>query len=275
MNFNRNRNWALLAMILVILGATALLEDGAMVIFILLGLLFLVRQFDNNSQIAGSSVDYSDDEDYWYDEDRDLEERRERVQQSQKPANPIYRHALKAVKRAGLDPDNVQVLVVDIGVMAFNEGSNKPQIYRTWEIPDDIDHLQPYVELRLPTQANGRVKFEVFDAQGNAVFIHEDYYNLKRGRNFINPASRMPIHDQLEMDDDWGLRVSADGVLLAEHSFNFADAHSAAFKNHIGEDGEITPELKAVMEDSAIPKMTLDDLLAYQEEQEIIKRSQS
>lgn len=267
---NNNRNWALLAVILAILGATALLEDGGLVIFILLGLLFMVRQFDNNSQIVESSYDYTDDE------DRELEERRRRMERQQEkpstPSNPIYRHALQAVKRAGLDPDNVQVLVVDIGVMAFSE-DRKPQIYRTWEIPDDVDYLQPYVELRLPTQANGRVKFEIFDGNGQSVYIHEDYFNLKRGRNFINPSSRMPIHDQLEMDDNWGLRVTADGVVLAEHRFNFADPHSAAFKQHIGEDGEITPELKAVLSDSELPKMSLDDLLAHQQDEAIQRGS--
>ncbi len=158
----------------------------------------------------------------------------------------------------------MQVLPVDVGVMAFR-GDEEPVVYRTWPIPDDVDYIQPYVQLRLPTNAIGRVRFEIYDSTGEVIFIHEDNHNLVRGRNLITPASRMPIHDERNMNGNWTIRVSADGVLLAQHTFNWVEAADDSIRKHIGEDGELTTELRAVMANNRLEKMTLDELLSFQD----------
>lgn len=269
MDWRNNRNTILLAFILLMLAGVALLESSALVVLILLGLLFMVRQFDNN-QLQSSydrdyDTDYSSDTDYDYDYEYepDHEEEFQRPAQSE----PVYRHALESVQRAGLDPDDVQVLAVDIGVMAFR-GDEEPKVFRTWSLPDDVDYVQPFVQLRLPMKANGLIKFEVIDAAGRAIFVNEDNHKLERGRNFITPGARLPIHDENNVSGRWGLRVSADGVVLAEHRFEFAEASDSAIRRHIGEDGEINTEMRAVMAESRLPKMSLDELLEYQEDEE-------
>jgi hypothetical protein len=272
MNFRNNRNTILLAFILLMLAGVALLESSALVVLILLGLLFLVRQFDNNQIQSSSDMDYSSSSDYDYSSDYGAADEYEydsyeAPQTRQAQSDPVYRHALEAVQRAGLNPDTVQVLAVDIGVMAFKE-DGEPTVYRTWTLPDDVDYVQPFVQLRLPSKANGRIKFEVIDAAGKVVFSHEDNHKLERGRNFVSPAARLPIHDSHNLDGRWGLRVSADGMLLAEHRFEFSEATNSAIRRHIGEDGEINTELRAVMAESRLPKMSLDDLLAYQDDDE-------
>jgi hypothetical protein len=237
---------------------------------ILLGLLFLVRQFDNNQLQSNYETDYASDyeSDYTYGSSDEYDyDVYESPQARQAQSEPVYRHALEAVQRAGLDPDSVQVLTVDIGVMAFKD-NEEPTVFRTWTLPDDVDYVQPFVQLRLPSKANGRIKFEVVDSAGKVVFVHEDNHKLERGRNFVSPAARLPIHDQHNLDGHWGLRVSADGVILADHRFEFSEATNAAIRRHIGEDGEINTELRAVMAESRLPKMSLDDLLAYQEDDE-------
>lgn len=272
-DFRNNRNTILLAFILLMLAGVALLESSALVVLILLGLLFLVRQFDNNQLQSdydyGNEYEYHEDSTYGYE----YEFAEEQQQRPQISADPVYRHALESVERAGHDPDNMQVLAVDIGVMAFKD-SDEPTVFRTWSLPDDVDYIQPFVQLRLPTKANGLIRFEVLDADNNVVFVHEDNHKLERGRNFVSPSARLPIHDQHMLDGQWGLRVSADGMVLAEHMFEFAEATSAAIRRHIGEDGEINTELRAVMTESRLPKMSLDDLLAYQEAEEEARRQQ-
>ena len=141
---SNNRNTLLLAFILLMLGAVALAESAGLVVMILIGLLFLVRQFDNNQ--LNQAIGAYDDEDYALEREREwgeLESREHRQAQSE----PVYRHALEAVTRAGLDPDTVQVLAVDIGVMVFR-GQEPPTVFRTWSLPDDIDYVQPFVQLR-------------------------------------------------------------------------------------------------------------------------------
>lgn len=276
MDFRNNRNTILLAFILMMLAGVALLESSALVVLILLGLLFLVRQFDNNQ--LQSDYNYDTSNDYTYQEDSALgyeyDYDAESRQQRQANADPVYRHALESVSRAGHDPDNMQVLAVDIGVMAFKE-DDEPTVFRTWSLPDDVDYVQPFVQLRLPSKANGLIRFEVIDSFGNVVFVHEDTHRLERGRNFVSPAARLPIHDQQNLDGRWGLRVYADDTLLADHRFEFAEAASAAIRRHIGEDGEINTELRAVMTESRLPKMSLDELLEFDEEAQQQQRGSS
>lgn len=272
-NQRRNAIWP--ALILMGIGFLALFGEGnaLAVLMILFGLLFLVRQFDNNNV----TVSWSGREDEGYEEDYLDEEavRQERQRQTQTTnTEPIYRHALEAVSRAGLDPDALQVLPVDIGVLAFRD-SEEPMIYRTWALPDDIDYIQPFIRLRLPTQATGRVRFEIRDSAGKPIFVHEDNHKLARGRTLITPAARLPIHDQRAMDGKWKLFVSTDGVTLATHEFRFAEAHSAEIRRHIGEDGEITAEMRAALTESRLPRMSLDDLLAFQSEEESQQQGKS
>lgn len=268
MDFNENRNTWFLAFILLALGAVALLGNSFPVILVLLGLLFLVRQFDNDnvsSNLTTQGYDYAYDYDQDYEDD--FEEFESVSQQPPSAEQRVYRHALEAVTRAGLDPDDVQVLAVDIGVLTTQDG-DEPQIYRTWSLPDDIDYIQPFVQLRVPMEAMGNIRFEILDARGNQLYVHEDAFKLERGRNFLAPTTRMPIHDQMELDGKWGLRVIADGVTIAEHQFEYSEATGANIRRHIGEDGEINTEMRAVMTESRIPKMSLDDLLAYQDDED-------
>lgn len=272
MKNNRN-NTIILAFILFMLAGFALLNSPMMVVIILFGLLLMVRQFDNTQVQSGydRQTSYYDD----YDDDADYYAPRRQQQvvpPRQAQSDPVYRHALEAVQRAGHDPDNVQVLTVDIGVMAFKADDN-PTVFRTWSLPDDVDYIQPFVQLRLPSKATGLIRFEVTDAVGNVVFVREDAHNLERGRNFVSPAARVPIHDETMTAGQWGMRVFADGVLLAEHVFEFSEATDQAIGRHIGEDGEINTELRAVMAESRLPKMSLDELLEYQDDDE--QQSQS
>lgn len=269
MDWRNNRNTILLAFILLMLAGVALLESSALVVLILLGLLFMVRQFDNNQLQTSYDQDYSYDyeNDYDYDYDYEQEYERERQPPRLTQSEPVYRHALEAVSRVGHDPDDVQVLTVDIGVMAFR-ADEEPKVFRTWSLPDDVDYIQPFVQLRLPTKANGRIKFELLDSSGRVVFVHADNHKLERGRNFITPASRLPIHDETMVNGRWSMRVSADDVVLAEHRFEFTESGNSQIGRHIGEDGEINTEMRAMMAESRLPKMSLDELLEYQEEEE-------
>jgi hypothetical protein len=178
----------------------------------------------------------------------------------------VYAHALQAVERAGLNPDQVQVLPVDVGMMAFKD-NDPPVVFRTQPVPDDIDYVQPFVQLRLPMRATGRIKFEVIDSDGQIIFIHEDIYNLDRGRNLISPTARLPIHDGHNMLKPWQVRVSADSTTLAMHRFEWVESTSAVIRRHIAEDGELSNELRATLAENRLGGMSLDELLAPQDEQ--------
>ncbi len=185
----------------------------------------------------------------------------------QSGAETVYAHALKAVQNAGLDPNEVRVLPVDVGVMAF-KSDNDPLVFRTRSVPDDVDYVQPFVQLRLPTKATGRIKFEIVDSDGQVIFIHEDFYQLERGRNLITPAARLPIHDAQAMHQAWKLRISADGMALATHTFDWQESNLNRMRRHLSEDGEISNELRAALNENRLQRMSLDELLSDQDEGE-------
>jgi len=273
-----NRSSWFLGFILLALGSVVLLESSFPVILVLLGLLFLVRQFDNegssnlsssSSEARQSSYSYGDEEAY----EEDYDDYEIFHQQPASAEQRVYRHALESAIQAGQDPDDVQVLPVDIGILV-TKGDEKLQIYRTWTLPDDIDYIQPFVVLRMPEDAEGDICFEIADALGNLVYSREDTFQLKRGRNLLTPQTRMPLHDQMQVHGgNWTLRVIANDMPIAIHRFEYAETSSASIRRrHIGEDGEINIEARAALADSRPAAMSLDDLLAYQDEEDAAER---
>lgn len=183
---------------------------------------------------------------------------------SQSNMEKVYAHALKAVEQVGLNPDEVSVLTTDVGVIAFS-GDEEQTVYRSLPVMDNVDYIQPYVQLRLPQKAVGKIKFEILDSDGQRLFVWEEQHQLQRGRNLITPAARLPIHDAHPMHNRWKLRVSADGNLLAEHRFEWVESDSKRVRRHLTEDGEISNELRASLADNRLGKMSLDELLAQQD----------
>ena len=267
MRNNRRFSEIMLGLFLLFLGASAVFEGGNffMLLLVLGGIFMLVRQFESGTAVNVPPVVSRRERDLYAEDEIDeigaAEKRR------------VYHHALAAVEEAGLDPETVKVLATDIGVMAFKE-DHDPMVYRTRDVPDDIDYIQPYVQLRLSTKAVGLIRFEILDSDGQIIFIHEERHQLDRGRNLISPAARLPIHDAQAMHGEWELRVSADGVPLAIHHFGWQESTTKVVRRHLSEDGEISSELRAALAESRLQKLSLDDLLAEQDEEEAPSQSQ-
>ena len=265
MGNNRRFSEIILGLFLLFLGLSAIVEGGSifMTFLVLAGIFMLVRRFDNERE-----------------EDRSRERPRERSRRVEVPDRSgdqrepstestrkrIYQHALEAVEAAGHDPETVKVLATDVGIMAFKDDSD-PVVHRTRDVYDDVDYIQPYVQLRLPTVAVGLIRFEIVDQDGDIVFVHEERHQLERGRNLITPAARLPVHDGLLMNGAWALRVSADGMLLAVHEFGWQESQSKTVRRHLTEDGEISTELRAAMAENRLQTMSLDDLLEFQDDE--------
>ncbi len=191
---------------------------------------------------------------------------------AQTGAEQVYAHAIRAAERAGHRAGDMQVLPVDVGLLAFRAGDD-PVVYRSQPVNADVDYVQPFVQLRLPKRAVGRVRFEIADADSHVLFIHEDLHQLQRGRNLVTPSARLPIHDAQATHGPWELRISADGVPLATHRFEWGESKAQAVRRHMREDGELSSELRAAIVDNAPADLSLDELLAYQDEAERQQRN--
>lgn len=238
------------------------------ILFAIAGFYLLARQFDRTRRRDADPYTRSR-RDYDRQRERDTSRRTRsappvRPQPPERDGEPgIYRHALEAVRRAGHDPETMKVLPVDIGLMVFRE-AHDPQIYRTREVPDDADYVQPFIQLRMPVEATGRVRFEILDQDGDPLFVHEDNRALERGLNLLSPAARLPVHDDQQLNGQWTLRVSAEGVTIAEHQFGWDDTSTPEIR--LSEDGEITHEMRAMLATNRLESMSLDELLSDQQE---------
>jgi hypothetical protein len=221
-------------------------------LLVLAGIFFMVRQFEAGGSSRSSARDPVE-----------VELSRPEPIVSRSPQHRIYQHALDAVEAAGLDPETVAVLATDIGMMAFH-GDQDPVVCRTRDIYDDVEYIQPYVQLRLAAKAVGLIRFEIEDGSGQVVFIHEEHHQLEKGRNLISPAARLRI-DPAQATGEWLLRVSADGVPLALHHFAWEESTTTLVRRHLGEDGEISSELRAALAENRLQGLSLDELLADQD----------
>lgn len=269
MNDNRRIGEIIAGLVLLVLGFGAFASDFfPAIVLMALGGILLWRQVNRTNadrdSVTMPALDALDDLEAYEDSP---------PSNRQSGAEKVYGHALRAVERAGLNPDEVRVLPVDIGIMVF-KGDQEPSVYRAQPVPDDADYIQPFVQLRLPTRASGRIKFEVIDSDGQRLFVHEDIHQLDRGRNLISPSARLPVHDAQAMHNDWQLRISADGVPLATHAFTWEESQSKRVRRHITEDGEISNELRAALAENRLGKMSLDELLDFQNPDEPPQKQQ-
>lgn len=177
-------------------------------------------------------------------------------------------YVTEAIATAGHDPAGLKVLPVDMGLLVYKD-DRQPEIYHTQPIPNDVDYVRPFVELRLPVTVTGRVRFELLDGSGERLFVDEHPYELRKGTTPIIAGTWLPIHDARDLDGMWQLKVWADDVLLANHVFAWDNTPSpATIREHIQEDGEISPQLRQALAENRLQKMSLDELLAHQDEDE-------
>ncbi len=266
MNDSQNRRFIeIMIGVFLLLAGLSSLGSGPSVLFVAaLGAWLIYRNVQGARDLFQSS---SSAPSRRYEFPEEVDEDEETFVAVQPRADQVYPHALDSVRRAGLDPSTLHVLPVDIGVMAFS-ADKEPVIHRNVPIVDDVDFIQPFVQLRLPTKAIGRIRFEMIDADGDTVFAHENNQQLQKGLNLISPNARLPIHDQRATANDWLLRVTADGVTIAEHRFSWQESASKAMRRHINADGELSNEIRVMMAENRLGKMSLDDLLSEQEDED-------
>src|SRR5262245_23635748 len=137
------REMAIIALVVLILGVAA--NELIPILFVAAVLYVLARMYDQRNHHKSSSSDNAASRRTPFVRDRAPEV----VPSRSASAETVYRHALDSVTAAGLDPNDVKVLPVDIGIVVFRD-DEVPAPYRTHPVPDNADYIQPFVQLRLP-----------------------------------------------------------------------------------------------------------------------------
>ncbi len=177
-------------------------------------------------------------------------------------AGQTHPHADEAVRRAGIDPDRARLTISDLGLIVYM-GSSRPAVHREAAVPDTADYVRPFVELQAERPARGTLTFEIVDASGEVVYRREETASLREGRTPIIPRTWLPIGDHYDMTRTWTLRIYANDTLLAEHPIGWFDPtnRTETLREVMSNDGEISADLSALMENPSMQSMSLDDLL--------------
>jgi len=229
-------------------------------LILLVGGLFLLWAMMRASQAASFSSRRADpfavEEDYAQEETAPAARRR-----AGGGASRMHRVAAQAVRRAGQDPATLAVAPVDIGVLAYESREATPTLYRETRLPEDAAYIRPFMLLRSPRRARGKIRFELLDGQGALRFVDETEWELKAGETFVYPATWLPADRIEDFGGEWTLRVYAAETLLAAHEFAWWDAGVGDLRRYLTGDGEISDDLLEGLSGTHVERLSLDDLL--------------
>jgi hypothetical protein len=173
--------------------------------------------------------------------------------------------ARNAMQRAGYQGGTSYVSVTDIGLLAYRN-PDEPKLLRYGDVMVDTAYVRPFVELWLPYVARGPVRFELTDSQDRLRYADESQYELERGPNTLLPGTWLPLQDKTPGTGEWKLRVMAGSTLLAVHPFGWQAVGGGEIQRYAASDGEISPSLQQALHAHSQQPVSLDDLLAGQEE---------
>ncbi|GEM_PF-2212669 len=174
----------------------------------------------------------------------------------------VYPHATEAVRRAGLNPDKAGLTLTDVGLIVYG-AEPRPVVHRESAVPDTANYVQPFAELKANRAAKGRLTFEVVDSSGQVAYRREEEQELRAGKTAVISRTRLPIGDHFYLAQGWTLKIYANDVLLAEHPFGWYNpaSRTETLREVMSNDGELTADLSALMDDIVAQPMSLDDLL--------------
>ncbi|RPI97147.1 MAG: hypothetical protein EHM39_09935 [Chloroflexi bacterium] len=175
------------------------------------------------------------------------------------------RAALDAMRRAAYEGGEGYVEVSDIGLLAYRH-SDEHKLIRYSKVLVDTNFLRPFIELWLPYQARGLVRFELVDSEGRLRYVDEAEYDLQPGDNVLLPSTWFPLRGKTIAPGQWRLQVMAGDTLLAVHPFGWEQVGGGEIQPYIGADGEISPALQQALRAKSRGSVSLSDLLADQEE---------
>jgi hypothetical protein len=226
-----------------------------MVIFVLFIILFVLFLFGLLSVAEGRNT-------WTTAATRRSQQRSRRAPQSAAGGNAM---AQQAMRRAGYTGGGEYVDVTDIGLLAYRQ-SDEPKMIRHGDVLVDTHFLRPFIELWLPYQARGTVRFEFLDSTGRVRYVDEADYDLEPGENVLLPSTWLPLRGKTTPSGEWRLQVMAGETLLARHPFGWQQVGGGELQPYIASDGEISPALQQALRGHARQAVSLADLLSDQEE---------
>ncbi len=191
--------------------------------------------------------------------------RTERRTVPRESAESIRRRVTQAaLSRAAVEPNSLPYTLTDLGVLV-QEG-NTPRLVRDLPIPMDTPYLRPFVEITSPHEMQLPVILQIMDAQRKVIYRDGGVYAVN-GKTVILPPTQLSLKDKdIDPRQRWSVWVMVDEVPFAIHPFMWeADLEEKVILREVASDGEITDRLRQIVEDADMSEVSLNDLLADQQ----------
>lgn len=169
---------------------------------------------------------------------------------------------LQAMRNAGYEASHLRV--TDIGLLTYRT-PNQPKIVRMTPVHTDTRYLRPFVEMSGSQRGETLVSLELFDDHDKPYFVGEIRARLA-GKTRLVPQTWLPLADLEAPIGRWWIVVRVNGMVMAAHPFTWVALHDNDILNQLRNDGEINDELRQAVRAGKFRPMSLDELLADQEE---------
>ena len=145
----------------------------------------------------------------------------------------------RAHKRGNYFPSSIQVAYVCL-IATRNNERGSTALEKTRDVSQDDEHIRPYITLQIaPEQAEQQrvIRFELEDAHGHVVFVHEQKVYLRDGafnviadHHLVLARGTTPI-----AHGNGDLRVYIDHKLIALLGFTFTPSLKDRWAGHVPE----------------------------------------
>ena len=170
-----------------------------------------------------------------------------------------------AMRRARYDPRSSGFTLTDIGLLSYRAPEN-PRITRTTPVVTDTRWLRPFAEIESNLLRGVNITLRIIDGKGNILFEDNQSGSFSPRTRFVS-ENWLPLENVYSSRRGrWSVVVYIDGQLIGIHQFEWAHIGGDDILDQLHTDGEITPELQDAVKNGKFRKMSLEELLADQED---------
>lgn len=189
------------------------------------------------------------------------------VEQDEKRRRAVEKQeiALRAMKRAQVDPLTSEFRLTDIGLMAYRD-RNTSRLIRNTPIVTDTKYLRPFVEISARSRKYVDVVITLLDSNGRPMFVDRGKYVVQARPTNIIADTWLPLKNVVHSGGSWSILVEVNNTPLAIHRFGWIGLSDNEIVQRLNNDGELTQELHQAVKTGKFRKMSLDELLADQED---------
>lgn len=187
------------------------------------------------------------------------------LRRSEKRRKEIENQAVaqRAMRRAR--GEQAAFSLTDIGLLAYRD-RNTSKIVRNTPVVTDTCYLRPFAEISARQRMNVQVTLALLDSSGQPVFIDKNIYLLHPKPTHVVTKTWLPLENLVHSGGSWSLVVEVNDIPLAIHRFGWVGLANNDIVEQLSNDGELSAELRQAVKTGHFRRMSLDELLADQEE---------